>query len=128
MRILLTIFTSFSLFLCSGQTGKIKGIIIDTTGLLKDNPVRISLAKDNIEIADCFAAGDGKFVFRDIVSGNYKLIVSRIGYRSEEHENIVLSPAQELELNINYPAPAYFIIPTMVNLNVLKILQIKLYE
>jgi hypothetical protein len=104
VKFLLTIFFFLLNLICYSQFGKIKGQVIDTTGLLKNDPVRVTLMRDSVELKSFYVVGEGKFIFEGLDAGIYKVIVQRTGYRKQIRDKIILSADKEIELSIKYPS------------------------
>jgi len=84
-KYLLTVYvSSFCLFAAHAQQGIIKGIVKDTASgiLLSDATVTVLLAKDSSLASFSRTNNNGFFVIRNISAGNYRLLITHVGYRN----------------------------------------------
>ena len=84
-KCLLTVYVSvFCLFAAHAQQGSIKGIVKDTASgiLLSDATVTVLQAKDSSLASFSRTNSNGYFVIRNIGVGNYRLLITHVGYRN----------------------------------------------
>ena len=87
----------FSLTLCAGTTGQIKGKIVNDAGGDPLSGVSVAIkgttmgAKTNL---------DGDFAITSVLPGTYSLVVSSIGFESQEITDVKVSPNQTVFVDI----------------------------
>jgi len=101
--ILFTVFVFISNSYSQDQKETLQGSVIDSSNDAGVSFAKIKLISDSPVYAKIFETNSdllGKFKFRDIETGNYKLLVSRLGYTNITVDNISVSPGTENIINI----------------------------
>ena len=80
------------------QTGKISGIIIDKT--TQETLIGVNISIDG-SLLGATTDIDGKYEVTDLAPGNYKLIISYIGYANKNVENVEVKANETTTLNVN---------------------------
>ena len=81
-------------------SAKIQGIVVDSAGAKPIEFVSIALYnKTSGQAIDGTVADEkGKFVLNKVVAGEFKILISFIGYRNKTIDNITLTKGQDLDL------------------------------
>ncbi|EHQ29357.1 TonB-dependent receptor [Mucilaginibacter paludis] len=111
--VLLTIWTCFApAFAFAQQPGaKITGLILDEQHKPIDGATVILLnVKDSVTVKTLLTNADGSFYFDRIMDGNYRVMVSMLGYRSYRGGPISISKGQSVQL------PAFLLTPVNTSL------------
>src|SRR5260221_10763035 len=83
--------------------GILKGSIIDSTneGVVSSAKIRVeSTGLNNILVAETYSDIVGKFIIDNLEEAVYKVIITRLGYKKLELNDVKVAPGNETPLNV----------------------------
>lgn len=88
---------------CQPTKGILKGSIIDSTneGVVSNAKIRVeSSGLNNILVAETYSDIVGKFKIDNLEEAVYKVIITRLGYKKLEFNEVIVKPGNETLLNV----------------------------
>lgn len=100
---MIVLFIFFSISSISSQNNNLKGLVIDYKNDAVVSQAIIKLESTNLPIKKTYETDSdlfGKYRFENVETAEYRLIVSRLGYKTEVIENISISIGNSVDMNV----------------------------
>lgn len=99
-QIITLAFMLLTAFFAAGQSGSLKGKVIDITDGTPVSSAQIQLFKSTVKVAETKSDGDGKFFLNSVTAGRYTIKVNAAGFIQHTSNNILISESKTAYVEI----------------------------